>query len=876
MNYNKSRIFRGILTALLLSIVTAGPVFAEESASASDTEEASSAAASTSVSDAEEAASSSASTSDAEEASSAAASTSVSDAEEAASSSTSASDAEEAASSSASDMEAAASAVSDSEEMATGYHELPFDEDVPSVTEDEDYHTKGMLRLRAAASDTVYNPLSGSDTGKYLPAIRNQNPYGNCWAFGSVALIEMSLLHQDYAAYQGIDLSELQLSYFTLFQNIGSAVDPLGGTSGDTTTCLTPISSGGFLKAGANFGMAGQTLANWVAVADDSGALVTTEENETSVLNSSLDTSYQYYSSNKAYVGDIYSLDISTDRALAKSYIVSNGGIGISFYAVPSMTNAYYNSSTNAYYYSTATTVRNHAVTIVGWDDSFSKSNFNTEPSGDGAWLVRNSWGREGYSYGGYFWLSYYDLGLNPKGMVFIASPAGEEDHNYQYDGNTFFGVHNGAGGSGSITAANVFTAKGNSDGEESLDAVSFETASTVNTGYKVQIYKNLTDPADPESGALQSTATTEGSTTCTGYYTVRLNAPVTLAEGDTFAVVVTLSKDSGSVYFATEYNYSSSGWIEMDKAASSGQSFLKSDGTWSDYGSSHSGNIRIKAFTNDIAAIPLQSISLDKSEMSLLTGKSEVLTVSYDPENTTSSKSVTWESSDPKVASVTDGTVRGIGAGTAVVTATCQGHSAVCTVMVTEDFPFTDVSSDPSNWKHQAVLYVYENGLLLGTGTTTFSPEENLTRGMFTSILYRIEGRPDIAYSPVFTDVPDNGAYYVKPVLWAASEKIVYGYAGGSFGPADPITREQLLQILYRYAVNYKGYTTGTAGDLSGYPDAGKVSKYAVTAMKWAIGNGIISGTVKNGTYYLSPKEDVTRVVCAKIIKTFGEKYGM
>ena len=156
-------------------------------------------------------------------------------------------------------------------------------------------------------------------------------------------------------------------------------------------------------------------------------------------------------------------------------------------------------------------------------------------------------------------------------------------------------------------------------------------------------------------------------------------------------------------------------------------------------------------------------------------------------------------------------------------------------------DLPFIDVV--PGMEQYDAVRYVYENGIMNGISDTLFDPFGTLTRGMMVTILYRIEGEPEVAYNGTFTDVPD-GKWFSDGVEWAASTGIVNGYGDGTFGPADEVTREQLAAILYRYAV-CKGFEIKTAGFL---PD-GNISPWAVDYVNWAAANGVLQvsgGTVR------------------------------
>ena len=155
---------------------------------------------------------------------------------------------------------------------------------------------------------------------------------------------------------------------------------------------------------------------------------------------------------------------------------------------------------------------------------------------------------------------------------------------------------------------------------------------------------------------------------------------------------------------------------------------------------------------------------------------------------------------------------------------------------------PFLDVTK--SDWFYEDVAYVYENGLMNGMGEGQFGPQGTTTRGMIVTILYRQAGSPAASGNP-FADV-DPGQYYAQPIAWAASHGIVNGISATTFAPDDPITREQMATILYRYA-RYQGEDVSDQGNLSAFADADTISAYAKQAMAWANGAGLINGVENN-----------------------------
>ena len=180
---------------------------------------------------------------------------------------------------------------------------------------------------------------------------------------------------------------------------------------------------------------------------------------------------------------------------------------------------------------------------------------------------------------------------------------------------------------------------------------------------------------------------------------------------------------------------------------------------------------------------------------------------------------------------------------------------------------PFTDVSE--KDWFYGDVMFVYENGLMLGTSKTLFSPHGTAMRGMMATILWRMEGSPVPKGKNSFTDV-EAGKWYADAITWTAENGIFAGYGKDKFGPDDPITREQLAAIFYRYA-DYKGYDLTVKGDLDKFKDADKITDYAKTAMQWAVGSGLVKG--KSGNL-LDPQGTATRAEIAAMLHRFIEKY--
>ncbi len=178
--------------------------------------------------------------------------------------------------------------------------------------------------------------------------------------------------------------------------------------------------------------------------------------------------------------------------------------------------------------------------------------------------------------------------------------------------------------------------------------------------------------------------------------------------------------------------------------------------------------------------------------------------------------------------------------------------------------WPFTDAK--PTDWYHDGVHFCLENKLMVGYGANTFKPDNSTSRAMLTVMLWRLSGSPTVNYAMPFSDV-DSGKWYTEAVRWAASSKVVTGFTDDTFRPDAAVTREQMAAVLYRYAQS-KDYdvSVGENTNILSYADAESVSAYAIPAMQWACGSGMIQGT--NGS--LNPKNSTTRAQMATMMMRF------
>lgn len=332
----------------------------------------------------------------------------------------------------------------------------------------------------------------------YITPVKDQNPYGACWTFSVMACAESSLVAQNLADADKVDLSERHLAYFCYHPK----EDPMGNTAGNNV-----IPDANYMSIGGNAYSAAIALSNWMGAADESVAPYGSDED--------LDEALAYQ--DIAHLKNAYWISAG-NRQEIKAMIKEYGAANIDIW----YDNAYLNYDT-ASYFSKITQV-NHGVAVIGWDDSYSVRNFKEEcrPSSDGAWLVKNSWGDK-WQDGGYFWISYENAVTSDSSAVFSFFEMGAADtydHNYHYDGS--MGVTS-VKVNGDIALAEIYEAKGSKTGAEALKAVGI-TVSGENMDYSIQVYLEPLDTQNPESGTPVFAVPQTGTIPCSGYYTIPLD----------------------------------------------------------------------------------------------------------------------------------------------------------------------------------------------------------------------------------------------------------------------------------------------------------------------------------------------------------------
>jgi C1A family cysteine protease/uncharacterized membrane protein len=429
-------------------------------------------------------------------------------------------------------------------------------------------HLKNAVYRRDGLVRTVAPAAFDLRTGGYVSAVTNQSPWGTCWAFGTVAALESAWLK---SGNSGIDISELHLSWFTYKDSVYPAFHAWDGTDP-----ANPFNNGG------NYDMTSAILTRGTGPTYEVNMPYSQSGNYTSGFSPS--NSYP----RAMWVKDVLRLSINDNPgtnlanrtevyAAMKDLLQTKGALAVTYY-----------SGYKVYEYNSEINWQNHAVAIVGWDDNFSSSNFNPAPPGNGAWIVKNSWGSWGL--GGYFYISYYDHSLNYVAL-FSGVAASTYDKIYFNDPmGASGGVVWGAGGyvpeslrwpgvesPSSVWGANVFTAAENME----VKSITF-FAHDPNVTYDVRVYA-ITNNADPSSGPMLARKT--GSITYAGYNTVDLTESVPVRSGEKFSIVVKQTVSSGAVTFLGDSTWwgagksfmavnttsdgNPSGWGDMSEAVS-------------------------------------------------------------------------------------------------------------------------------------------------------------------------------------------------------------------------------------------------------------------------------------------------------------------
>ena len=471
---------------------------------------------------------------------------------------------------------------SDGQEYTSGYIPSDLDYNTPVVNHSND-GISTIDNIVPSSYQTDINYLNAN-----YPEVRDQDPYGTCWAFSTMGLLEYDLINHK-SADKNINLSPLQLAYFTY----NFVQDPLGGTVNDTAYYHNENASQNYLNTGGNYEYSIRRLSQWIGAVNESDVPYSLAG---STITTPLDSKYAY-DYNSVYLKNAYLINIKENPDDVKEMIMEHGGVGV-------MYSHYYDGMTSvvhpsAYFDNGKQTGGGgtHAVMIVGWDDNYSKDNYQTaeKPTKNGAWLIRNSWG----IYESYFWMSYETTSLASTAYAFDCTNTRPYDNNYQLDGGLESYMNS------SITSAyNVYTVQKKENVEsESLKAVSVSFTKAANVNYTLEVYTDLYAKYNPSYGDKKPALTQSGTTTYAGVYTIPLDKEIELKPGTKYCVVV--KTDKGAIDYeqakATETNPGAADskpvWDQTVSIADY-LSYYKTEGSTA-YSASWN-NFRIKAFTTN------------------------------------------------------------------------------------------------------------------------------------------------------------------------------------------------------------------------------------------------------------------------------------
>lgn len=658
------------------------------------------------------------------------------------------------------------------EERFARYYEGLKEFDVPSPDEGEQEEDEELVGA---------NTPSSYITSRLTP-VRDQGTSGLCWAFSAAALMETSLL-QRYTDENknALDLSEEQLAYFYFNRQD----DPLHNTGDMQMVYQDSDEATAYRHASGSPIYLLQELSTGQGIAKEADVPFYLTRRVDSKGNVYYKESSAVPSKNKAYISyagleSYETFDYSVDKV--KKEIMENGAVAVSMY----YENASRNLTTNGYYDS-ANMRSNHVVTLVGWDDAFAVSKFNSggRPKKSGAWIAKNSWGDD-WGDGGYFYISYENATMLGCVSVSAVKTAERKYSNlYFYDGLAMVGNSccldpvSAVSGENMTAGANVYEVKAGAGRGEAIGEISLCTW-TGNARYKVTVFTDLLDTDDPTSGrrAVSQTVQMNGA----GLNTFRLPKEVVVSSGSWYSIVVENIGNRTESFSAQRRQLVGDVLFETDNLYC--RSLVRMPcGKWMDLAEEGDGEVlRIRAAT--------RTLGTAKAGRKVF---SDVLDPSHPYY-----QAIYWAADKGIAGGYSDGTFG--------IDRACTRAEAIrflwCFAGKSEPkqtpaLSFRDVPKSGAFYK--PILWAYQTGIAGGYSDGTFRMNEACTRGHIMMFIWKYLRKPVPAMSSAspFCDVPKQHIYY-RAILYGYQKKITKGFADGTFGVDKNCTRGQIVKFLH------------------------------------------------------------------------------
>ena len=616
-----------------------------------------------------------------------------------------------------------------------------------------------------------------------LTPVRDQGTSNLCWAFSAAAILEASLLQKYTGENKNtLDLSEEQLAYFYFNRQN----DPLRNTGDMKMIYLDSAEPTAYRYVSGSPIYLLQELSTGQGIAKENDVPFHLTRYVDSIGNVHYKESASIPSKNKAYlsyagVESYETFDYSVDKV--KKEIMENGAVSVSMYYA----NASRNLTTNGYY-DPSHRRSNHVVTLVGWNDSFAVSKFNSSsgrPGKSGAWIVKNSWGDD-WGDGGYFYISYENATMLGCVSVSAVKTSQRKYPNlYFYDGLAMVGNSccldpvSAVSGENMTAGANVYEVKAGAGRGEAIGEISL-CAWTGNGRYKVTVFTDLLDTDDPTSGrkAVSQTVQMNGA----GLNTFRLQKEIVVSAGSWYSIVVE-NVGSGTESFAAQRRQQVRDVLFETDNLYCRSLVRKPGGRWMDLAEDGDGEVlRIRAAT--------RTLSTAKAPRKVF---SDVLDPSHPYYG-----AIYWAADKGIAGGYSDGTFG--------IDRTCTRGEAIRFLWCfagkpeprrTPELSFRDVPKSGAFYK--PILWAYQKGITGGYSDGTFRVNEKCTRGHIMMFIWKYMGKPAPKTSSVspFSDVPKQHAFY-KAILFGYQKGITRGFPDGTFGVDTNCTRGHIIKFLH------------------------------------------------------------------------------